>query len=241
MKITIIYGSNHKGNTYHAVGIVKKGLEKLGNVEFKEYFLPKDMPEFCIGCYSCFSKGEENCPHAKYAQPIVKDMLESDGLIFSSPVYVLAESGGMKVFLDHMGYMFIPHRPQKEMFTKKALIISTTAGAGTGKCIKTISESLKYWGINKIYKCGITMYSLTWDEMSNKKKVKYENKLSNAAKHFYKDISSNKKHIPYPVQRFSFFLMGKLIYNDKSEFRKVDRTHWESNGWLDGKSPFKQQ
>lgn len=241
MKITIIYGSNHKCNTYHAVGLVKNELLKHSDVEFKEYFLPKDLPEFCTGCYSCFFKGEENCPHAKYVQPIVKDMLESDGLIFSSPVYVLAESGEMKAFLDHMAYMFIPHRPQKEMFTKKAIIISTTAGAGTGKCIKAISSSLKYWGINKIYKCGITMFALSWDEMSAKKKSKYEIRLSNIAKQFYNDIFFHKKHLPYIVQRFSFFLMKKLIYNDKSEFRKADHSHWESNGWFDGKSPFKQQ
>ncbi len=75
MKITIIHGSPRKGNTYEAANIVKEEMEKHDEIEFKEYFLPNDMPEFCRGCFSCFFKGESFCPHAKYVQPIVSDML----------------------------------------------------------------------------------------------------------------------------------------------------------------------
>ncbi|WP_234978646.1 hypothetical protein [Anaerosalibacter sp. Marseille-P3206] len=35
-----------------------------------EFFLPKDMPNFCCGCTNCFLKGEEFCPHHEVIAPI---------------------------------------------------------------------------------------------------------------------------------------------------------------------------
>jgi multimeric flavodoxin WrbA len=219
---------------------VKNEMQKHGSVEFKEYFLPQDMPEFCCGCYSCFFKGESFCPHAKYVQPIVADMLGSDGFIITSPVYVLSVNGGVKAFLDHLAYMFLVHRPQKEMFSKKALIISTTAGAGTGKVIKTISTILKYWGVNKIYSCGFSMYSATLDDMAAKRKNKCTKKLTTTAERFFKDITSQKQHQPYLIQRFIFMISRRMIKGDNNKERKPDRDYWQNNGWFDGKTPFKK-
>lgn len=45
----------------------------------------------------------------------------------------------------------MPHRPLQEMFSKTALVISTTAGTGTKHVIKPIERSLRYWGIPKVY------------------------------------------------------------------------------------------
>lgn len=238
MKITIIYGSPRKGCSYNAVGVVKNELQKKYEVEFKEYFLPKDMPEFCCGCFNCFMKGEDYCPHAKYIQPIIADMIESDGLIFTSPVYALAVSAAAKSLLDHLAYIFIPHRPRKEMFTKKAFIISTTAGAGTRNSMKTIADSLRYWGVNRIYRCGLTMWGISWDEIDKKRKQKCLNKLTKTAARFGSDVSSHKRHIPYPIQRIMFTMCGKLIKGFKDD-RKADYEYWEKNGWFSGKTPFK--
>ena len=46
MKTVIISGQNHKGSTYH---IARMLADKIGG-ETKEYFLPKDFGEFCVGC-----------------------------------------------------------------------------------------------------------------------------------------------------------------------------------------------
>ena len=46
MKVTIIHGQSHKGSTYHISKIL---ADKIGG-EVKEFFLPRDFGEFCIGC-----------------------------------------------------------------------------------------------------------------------------------------------------------------------------------------------
>lgn len=65
MRICIIHGSPRKGNTFKATEILKKEMQNNGKVKFAEYFLPKDMPHFCCGCFTCFEKGEDRCPHAQ--------------------------------------------------------------------------------------------------------------------------------------------------------------------------------
>ena len=51
MKITVINGKNHKGTSYHMGRIL---AEKLTRKEaITEFFLPKDLDHFCLGCYSC--------------------------------------------------------------------------------------------------------------------------------------------------------------------------------------------
>nr|WP_242649500.1 NAD(P)H-dependent oxidoreductase [Clostridium kluyveri] len=111
----------------------------------------------------------------------------SDGIIIASPVYTLAESGQIKVFLDHFGCIFMSHRPVKEMFSKAAFVISTTAGIGTKNVIKIIQRNLKYWGIRKIYKCGLTLRAKDWGDMLFKKQNKYKKILE-------------KNHIVFIVQ-----------------------------------------
>ena len=237
MKICIIHGSPRKGNTYKAVSIFKEELQKCGEVEFIEYFLPKDMPHFCCGCFSCFDKGEDKCPHVKYIQPITDSMRESDGLIFSSPVYVLAESGQIKAFLDHFGYLYMPHRPMEEMFSKVAMVISTTAGAGTGNAIKTISRSLRYWGVKRILKCGFTIFAKNWDDMKQEKQQKFKNTLCKKAKEYYKITLMRKKLSPRLFTRFLFRLMKGMIsgYPDLHP----DKEYWKKKGWIKGISkPF---
>lgn len=88
MKITVIHGQGHKGITYTMTKNVLDSLVGL-NDEVFEFFLPKDGPKFCIGCNTCFLKGEEYCPEADKVQPIMKSMEESEIIILDSPNYIM--------------------------------------------------------------------------------------------------------------------------------------------------------
>lgn len=119
MKIVIINGQNHKGSTNH---IAVSLANKVGG-EIKEFFLPRDFNEFCLGCTSCFMKNENTCPHYEKLKPITDALLESDLIILASPVYVFHASGAMKSLLDHYGYMWMAHRPEESMFKKQGIAI----------------------------------------------------------------------------------------------------------------------
>lgn len=100
MKIVIIHGQNHKGSTYH---IARMLAEKIKG-DIKEFFLPRDFGEFCVGCTKCFMESEKKCPHYEKLRPLTDAMDEADVIILASPVYVYHVTGAMKTFLDHYGY-----------------------------------------------------------------------------------------------------------------------------------------
>ena len=61
-------------------------------------------------------------------------MMDADGIIVASPVYAMNVTALLKNFLDHTAYFY--HRP--EFFTKKALVVVSTAGAGQKDVAKYI-------------------------------------------------------------------------------------------------------
>ncbi len=64
MKVALINGQNHKGSTYN---IGRKLAEKsTDSANITEVFLPKDMPNFCLGCARCIMEDEKLCPHYSY-------------------------------------------------------------------------------------------------------------------------------------------------------------------------------
>jgi multimeric flavodoxin WrbA len=238
VKICVIHGSQRKGNTEKTIEIVKAKLNSLENNDYFDFYLPKDLPSFCCGCFQCLDKGSsggECCPHAKYTHPILEAMKLSNGIIIASPVYSLAESGQVKTFLDHFGCIYMSHRPLQEMFSKTGFVISTTAGAGTTYVIKPIKRNLRYWGIPKIYKCGLTLSAKNWSDMPSEKQSKYEECLGQKAHAFYNSMKNKRVYIPL-ITKIMFSIFRNLMnsYSDGHQ----DKEYWRDKGWLQGKRPW---
>ena len=168
MKITVINGTEKKGVTYLSKEIF---IEKFKDcAQITEFYLPRDCPDFCTGCTTCFIKDERLCKDAEYIQKIEKAMLEADLLVFTSPAYVFHASGAMKAMLDHFGYRWMPHRPAKQMFGKRAFIITQCLGAGGRSAAKDIKDSLSWWGVSSIKVCTYRlMKDIKWDNIPDKR------------------------------------------------------------------------
>lgn len=96
MKVVLINGQNHKGSSYH---IGKMLVEQFPESEISEFFLPKDLEHFCVGCYTCI-KNEEKCPFYTEKKRIMDEVEKADLLIFATPTYCMRASAQIKAFID---------------------------------------------------------------------------------------------------------------------------------------------
>ena len=238
MKITVINGTEKKGVTYRLKEIF---LQQFKNdSEITEFCLPRDCPDFCAGCTVCFLKDEHLCKDAEYVRKIEKSMLESDLLVFTSPAYVFHATGAMKTMLDHFGYRWMPHRPAKEMFGKRAVIISQCLGAGGKSAAKDIKDSLSWWGISSINVCSFKLMSdILWDRIPGKKKAQITGKLIKLARKML-SIDYSKQAPTGLVTKLKFTMvrmLQKKIGKENPEY--TDYKYWKANGWLDSARPWK--
>jgi len=229
MKVAVFHGSPRKGNTFKATNIFMNEMKQQGEVEFTEFFLPEALPKFCLGCQLCLSG--QKCPHSEYVSPILSAILESNALIFTTPHHGASlMSAAMKNLLDHLDFLIMLVAPRKEIFSKKAFIITT--GTGSTAAIKPITKFLKNWGINRVNSFGIKMFIDKWDKMPNAKREKLDKILRKKARKFYK----LKKKRPYISTIFMYnifkFIMKKYIGEGAYPYE-----YWKENGYLK-KRPF---
>lgn len=61
--------------------------EKLASEqEITEFFLPRDLSHFCLGCYACLTD-ETKCPFYEEKKQIADAMEQAELLIFTTPTY----------------------------------------------------------------------------------------------------------------------------------------------------------
>lgn len=230
MKIVIIHGQNHKGSTYHIANIL---AEKIGG-DIKQFFLPKDFGELCIGCTRCFMESETKCPHFEKLKPLTNAMDEADVIILASPVYVYHVTGAMKTFLDHYGYRWMVHRPVEAMFKKQGVCISTAAGAGMRSTNKDMLDSLYFWGVGKLYKFGLAVAATDWNGVSVQKMTKIDKATSRIAR----KIRCNDGKVKPGIKTKAFFFMMHIM--QRNGFNPVDAKYWKDRGWTGKKRPWKE-
>lgn len=231
MKATIIIGTAQKGCTYAMKELLKEQFTTLHpEIAFDEYTLPNAAPHFCVGCKSCFLKGEETCPHHSAVAPIWASFLESDLLVFIFPLYVMRVPGQLKALLDHFGYRWASHRPDPRMREKRALIITQGIGAPTKYALSDVETSLRWWGVSDIRSLGIKlMEGVIWDELSTKKRGEIEQKLYRLAGTTCKPLRPNN------LRTRLFFKMCQAMQRDmvkKGEPFSLDTHYWLDNHLL---------
>lgn len=230
MNIVLIHAQNRKQTTYH---LGWKFIQSLtGDHHVLEFILPKDLPNFCTGCYTCMHKSHEGCPHKTAILPIMEAILEADVLVFTTPVYCLRTPASMKALLDHLFVWWMVHRPQKDMFYKHAVIIAAGAGAGMKSAAKDIKTSFTYWGISHVQTIHVRSMAESWSDMKEDHKQKVYQKLSKVAKNI------ENKHLCVKLKiKAIFYMMRWMIKKDMSA-SPTDHDYWKTQGWLAKKRPW---
>jgi len=240
MKITVINGTEKQGVTYALKEIFLARF--VLNAEITEFYLPKDCPNFCSGCTSCFVAGESVCKDYEYVHRIEESLLNADLIVITSPAYVMHVTGALKAYLDHMAYRWMPHRPSPEMFAKRAVIISQCAGAGAKSTVTDIKHSLSWWGISEIgVFTGALMSEIIWNKLPEKRRGKLTKKIVKLADKYAK-INYSKPARVSVVTKIKFGicrLMQKKLYASNSEYK--DACYWYNLGWLNRVRPWRRQ
>ena len=169
MRIVMLNGQNHNGSTYHIGRMI--GDKIPGNNEIREFFFPRDLNHFCVGCYKCI-EDEKACPYYEEKKVILDVIEEADVLIVTTPTYCSHVSAPLKAFIDLTFDYWMSHRPRKCMFSKRAVIVSTSAGSSPKSAIKDVEDALFYLGVPSDTKYGIAVQAMNWTESGYPKKKK---------------------------------------------------------------------
>ena len=229
MKITVINGTPQKGVTYHMKEMFLDHLRD-GN-EITEFY-PADMPPYCVGCKSCFLRGEQLCPHASSVMPIWEAMTEADLLVFAYPVYALRAPASIKSLLDHLCVRWMVHRPDARMFSKTAVIITNSVGAPNGSAQKDVRTSLSWMGVSSVYTCGAGMMGdILWDQITDE----HLKMLQRKAEKLYTKVRDLKPRQHMKLrERAEFFICKKLhkmvLKGEKTP--SLDNQHYLAHGWI---------
>lgn len=231
MKVVLIHGQNHKGSSYHIGRMIADKMQ--GTNEITEFFLPRDLNHFCLGCYNCI-EDDAKCPFYDDKRKIMDAVEEADVLIFTTPTYCMHASAPMKSFMDLTFTYWMVHRPKKCMFSKRAVVVSTAAGTGMKSAMKDITNTLFYWGVPYIKSYGVAVQAMSWDGVNSKKKAKIEKDTAKLAR----KLSVGKKPSVGIKTRFMFKVMG-VMQSTGMGSSPVEKEYWEQNGWLGKKRPWK--
>lgn len=231
MKIISIISSCRKdGNTSRIVSLIEKQIlsitrSKNIDIELEKVYLGEVELKNCRGCRLCFDKSEAMCP-LKDELLVVRDkILQADGLLVASPVYVEDVNGVMKNWIDRMA--FISHRPA---FAGKTAIVITTSGIGSSNhAFKTINTALNTWGISSVakgkFRTGALMKTDEMDEKYYEKIKKISSKLVNTVIH-------NETPNPSLYSLVSFRVQQKYWQKHKNIKGAFDFEYWKCKGWI---------
>ncbi len=124
-------GARKKGNTAFVLGLVEEKLKKKGH-EVTTIFLHGKNLNGCMGCGACKKKPDEiGCVQKDDVGPILQEMLTSDAIVFSSPLYFWGVNAQLKAVIDRMFSLYTGmHTPnhQSLLAGKKQALLMTGGG-----------------------------------------------------------------------------------------------------------------
>lgn len=101
MKIIVLNGSpkREKSDTLCITKAFLEGMKKVENISVHTVDVVDKHIEYCTGCFSCMKNGGE-CIHKDDMKKLLEEILQSDLLIFSFPLYCYGMPAPLKAFLD---------------------------------------------------------------------------------------------------------------------------------------------
>ena len=232
MKILALVSSYRKrGNTARAVQMITEHLEEIGalsgeSVEVETINLAHTNLQFCRGCRVCFDQNESECPLKDDLLGIKAKIVEAEGILLASPVYVEDVNGVTKNWIDRMAH--VCHRPE---FAGKYAYTLTTSGCGsTSHALRTMNGALLSWGFYLIGKSKLTTGATM---QTDKLRLHFDKNTRQIAQEIYQSIHQ-KKAVRLTFLALMTFKIQQQFWR-KTEGGSVDFAYWSAHGWIDPK------
>lgn len=103
MKILVLNGSpkRDKSDVMHMTRAFLEGMKDVGEQEITTIHAIDRHIEYCTGCFACMRNGG-TCIHDDDMRGILEEILESDVLLFSFPLYCYGMPAPLKALIDRI-------------------------------------------------------------------------------------------------------------------------------------------
>lgn len=109
----------------------------------------------------------------------------------------------MKALLDHYATKWMAHSPEQQMFSKQAVIITNAAGMGMNNVEKDIGDSLRYWGVARIFTIKQALFESRWELVTPKRKAAIRRQCERVSAR----LKSSKTVSPGIACKMRFYIM----------------------------------
>ena len=233
MKIlSIISSYRMDGNTSRIVSLVEEQLKNKAarqgtDLSIERISLGRMDVQTCRGCRLCFDRGEDKCPLKDDLLTIRDRMLEADGYLVASPVYVEDVNGILKNWIDRLA--FFCHRPV--LMGKCAYLITTSGGGSTNHALKTMATAFSAWGARV---CGRAKFRAGALTIKEELAQKHGKSIRRAADAFMQDLVRGTDCDPGWYSLIAFRVQ-QICWDKKSyqQSNPFDYAYWKGKGWLE--------
>lgn len=166
MKKIIAYIGSRRGtdsNTYKFIKeILDKTKQKLDTVEYEIITADKVNITPCKGCGVCFDKSQCCIDNSDDMGSLRGKLIDSDFIIFGTPVYAHNVSGDLKTVFDRSAYWMHIMR----LHGKGSMVLSTTSTNGHTTAIDYMSKIMHYYGTKLVakYNCAVNYPNQLFNE-----------------------------------------------------------------------------
>jgi multimeric flavodoxin WrbA len=208
-KILMINVSHRKKNTYNFLMRVSKiyASHDVELINLTDYEI-KD----CLGCEACMKKG--NCVINDDVSKIFNKIIEADGIILGTPVYIRQIPGRLKILFDRACSWY--HRPP--VAGKPIFFITTTQASGSKQTVNTLNDIAMQFGFINTGSISRTLFNM--DKVINEKAFRKFN--------FFLNPFNTKKYKPKLKQIIEFNTQKVLA----EEILPLDKVFWATHGYL---------
>ncbi|MGL4337016.1 MAG: flavodoxin family protein [Turicibacter sp.] len=209
-KVIAISSSGRMGNTYKLIKSCETLLSESG-IELEIIHLHRRMIKSCVGCERCILT--DKCGIKDDVPNIMDKLVQADGIILTSPVYMGSVSGQLKTLIDRTCKWY--HRP---MLVGKPVLLMTTTAGGYAKDVLAYMEKVSvFWGMN--HTGSISRMVTSWEiGVSDKEIKRFIESIEQGAKSKYQP--TYQQVTTYQLQKV---LAMKILPNDRS--------FWEEKEW----------